>query len=426
VRLSLSHKFILGSLAVAAVVVVIPAVAERMGLAVSPWMMPFLALGAGGSLGFAISRELAGSYLPVLRITDQISRGDLSPTSELPLDARFPDETTDLARGITAMLESLRELIRQVQQTSDEMSSSAASLSTTVAGVNRAADEIAGTIGEVSKGSAHQDELLADVNRLINEIASTIEVNSSRAREAFGFAAEANQKANAGVDVSRLAIEKMRSVFERVEQAGDSVFALEAKTRHVHQIVEIITSVASRTNLLSLNASIEAARAGEAGRGFAVVADEIRKLAESAARSADEISKLVGEIEDDTQRVADEMRESGQLIGEHRDDVNTIATALEQIRTSVGEAATRSEEIFQEADEQARGAERMVQAMAEVSKVAQGGTLAVAEMAETSRREMEAMGEMVASTEVMAELSRRLRGLTRRFRTGRGDAEEAP
>ena len=78
----------------------------------------------------------------------------------------------------------------------------------------------------------------------------------------------------------------MRTVFERVEQSVATVFELEAKTRHVHQITEIITSVAHRTNLLSLNASIEAARAGEAGRGFSVVADEIRKLAESAGHAA--------------------------------------------------------------------------------------------------------------------------------------------
>ena len=118
------------------------------------------------------------------------------------------------------------------------------------------------------------------------------------------------------------------------------MFELEAKTRHVHQITEIITSVAHRTNLLSLNASIEAARAGEAGRGFSVVADEIRKLAESAGRSAEEIAKLIHEIESDTNEVAQGMRESSIVVGEGREDVDTVADSLEQIRSAVGEAAT--------------------------------------------------------------------------------------
>jgi methyl-accepting chemotaxis protein len=270
----------------------------------------------------------------------------------------------------------------------------------------------------VSRAGAQQQELLADAQRLVSDIASAIEVTASRAREAFGFAAEANQKANAGVDVSRLAIEKMRSVFERVEAAGGMVFQLEGKTRHVHQITEIITSVASRTNLLSLNASIEAARAGEAGRGFAVVADEIRKLAESAARSADEIVKLVGEIETDTRRVADGMRESGQVIGEGREDVNTIAAALEQIRSAVGEAATRAEEIFQEADSQARDAERMVKSMEEVGQTSRATTASMQQVTETSRHQMAAMAEMVASADAMRQLSEALRELTRRFDTG--------
>ena len=173
----------------------------------------------------------------------------------------------------------------------------------------------------VARGVAHQQQLLDGVSKLIHDIASATELNASRAREAFGFAAEANQKANSGVDVSKLAIEKMKTVFERIEQTGEKVFELEHKTRHVHQITEMITSVAQRTNLLSLNASIEAARAGEAGRGFSVVADEIRKLAESAGRSAEEISKLIHEIQSDTNEVADEIRESSLGVGEGREDV---------------------------------------------------------------------------------------------------------
>ena len=195
------------------------------------------------------------------------------------------------------------------------------------------------------------------------------------------------------------------------------VFQLEAKTRHVHQITEIITSVASRTNLLSLNASIEAARAGEAGRGFAVVADEIRKLAESAAHSADEIAKLIHEIEADTERVADEMRQSGQVITEGREDVNTIAHSLEQIRGAVSEAATRAEGIFQEADNQARDAERMVQSMAQISDATRANAIAVDEVAETSLRQRAAMAEVVESTNALTAHSSELRAVAHRFET---------
>jgi len=417
VRLSLSHKFILGSLAVSAAVVGFPIAIQALGYPVSPWVMPFVALAAGGSLGFAVSRQLVRNYQPILTVTDRISRGDLRAEIQVAPAGRFPDETHELSRSIADMLENLRELVGHVQGTADLVSSCSQNLARSVEGVSTASEEISATVADVSKGAAHQQTLVQDVKRLITDIASAIEVNASRAREAFGFAAEANQKANSGVDVSRLAIEKMRTVFERVEQSGGMVFQLEAKTRHVHQITEIITSVASRTNLLSLNASIEAARAGEAGRGFSVVADEIRKLAESAARSADEIAKLIHEIEADTQRVADEMRQSGQVITEGREDVNTIAHSLEQIRGAVGEAATRAEEIFQEADNQARDAERMVESMAQISDATQANAASVDEVAENSQRQRAGMTEVVESTRALMAHSKELRAVAHRFQT---------
>ena len=417
-RVSLSYKLILGSLAVSAVVLVVPYLIERSGVAIAPWFTPFLALAAGCGLGVAISREIGHSYRPLLAMTERIGRGDLSPGPVRPTPPRFPDETTEIALRIGALLDELRGLVAYTRQHADQLSHTSGALARGVVGASAAANDISTTLGEVTRSSVQQQELLGGAQQLVSEIASAIDLTASRAREAFGFAAEANQKANAGVDVSRLAIEKMRSVFERVEQAGGMVFQLEAKTRHVHQITEIITSVASRTNLLSLNASIEAARAGEAGRGFAVVADEIRKLAESAARSADEIVKLVSEIETDTRRVADGMRESGQVIGEGREDVNTIAHSLEQIRSAVGEAAARAEEIFQEADSQARDAAGMVKSMDEVSQTSRATTASMQQVTETSRQQMASMTEMVASADAMTKLSEQLRELTRRFRTG--------
>jgi methyl-accepting chemotaxis protein len=315
------------------------------------------------------------------------------------------------------MLGSLREVVEQVQHLAARVTAAAVDLSRSTRETKSHNEDVSATVEGLAKGVAHQQELLEDALRLIREIAQTIELNASRAREAFGFSAEASQKSHAGVDVTRLALEKMKTVFQRVEQAGGLVFQLEAKTRHVHQITEMIHSVAQRTNLLSLNASIEAARAGEAGRGFSVVADEIRKLAESAGHSAEEISKLMHEIQAETAQVADEMRQSSQVIAEGRDDVNTIALSLEQIQSAVQEAAARAEEIFQEADAQTRDAERMVGSMDEISRFSVTNAGAIRDVSDAAQAQLSAMAETVASAQALTELAEGMRGLLRRFQT---------
>jgi methyl-accepting chemotaxis protein len=401
-----------------------PGLLRSLGIPVAPWVSFFVALGVGGAMGFFLSRELARNFQSLRTATDRISRGDLTASVDLSEDARFQDETHDLARSVQAMLASLRDLVGHVQRTADRSSAAAQDLAGSARELSSNNEGISGTVAGVAGSVAQEQQLLQDAGRRTRDIAQVIDANASRAREAFGFAAEANQKANTGVNVSRLALEKMRTVFERVEQAGAKVFELEGKTSQVNQIVEIITDVAQRTNLLSLNASIEAARAGEAGRGFSVVADEIRKLAESAGRSADEISKLIAEIEGETQGVADEMRQSSQVINEGREDVNTIAASLEQIQAAVGEASGRAEEIFHEADRQTRDAEHMVSSMDEIGQVAAGNAEAIEAVAATTREQVGAMSELVTSTQGLTELSEELRGVLRRFRTDGGTGEE--
>jgi methyl-accepting chemotaxis protein len=422
VRIALTHKFVLGSLLVVAAAVAVPVVIRGIGLDFPAWGSIFVALGAGGGIGFSLSRKLGQKFEGLRRVTEQIRGGDLTAGLRVGRPSLLQDETDDLSVSLSGMLGQLRLVLGQVQETASVVTTSARDLSQSIERVREGNEGISSTVGEVAGGVELQRELIGKATQLIQEIASEIELNAGRAREAFGFAAEANQKAGTGVDVARLAIEKMRTVFECVEQAGQKVFDLEAKTSHVHQIVEIITSVAHRTNLLSLNASIEAARAGEAGRGVSVVAVVIRKLSESAGRSADEISKLIYEIQSDTGQVADEMRQSSQMIGEGREDVNTIASSLGQISMAVSEAAARAEEIFHGADSHSMSAERMVSSMDEISKVAENNASAIEEVAHTARLQLEAVSAIVDGSQALASLADQLRAVLRTFRT----ADEAP
>ena len=418
VRLSLVHKAAFGSLAAAATAIAVAPLVDALGISVTPALAGGLGVALGCAVGAALAGRLLGDHEHAAQLVRRAARGDSGALAAMPHGAVIEDEAHELAVNAALLGERLALLSSDTHALSERMQRASTEFGQSGKRADATAHEIAQTITELAKGGANQKALLADVQRLSAEIAGAIEANASRAREAFGFAAEANQKANSGVDVSRLAIEKMRSVFERMDNTGKMVFELEAKTRHVHQITELITSVASRTNLLSLNASIEAARAGEAGRGFAVVADEIRKLAESAQRSADEISKLVGEIESDTHNVADQMRESGQVIAEGRDDVNTIAHSLGQIQAAVGEASSRAEEIFEQADVQAQGAERMVGAVSEVAEGASAHIASVDLVADAAQRQIEAVAQIVSSSSELASVTRDLADAVQRARLG--------
>ncbi|MCP5039552.1 MAG: methyl-accepting chemotaxis protein [bacterium] len=416
-RIALTHKFVLGSLLVASSGAVLPWAIRAFGLDFPEWGSVPIALGVGGGLGFALSRSLGRKFEELRDATDRIRGGDL--TVELPNAAPtlLADETDDLVHSVHGMLGKLNTFVGRVQENADLVTTAAQDLTREIEHVREGNEGISSTVSRAAEGNTRQRELFDRTGAIIGEISSEVELNAGRAREAFGFTAEANQKASSGVEVSRLAIEKMRTVFERVEQTGAMVFDLEAKTGHVHQITEIITSVAHRTNLLSLNASIEAARAGEAGRGFSVVADEIRKLSESAGRSADEISKLIHEIQSDTNEVADEMRKSSQVIGEGREDVNTIADSLGQISMAVGEAAARSEEIFHGADTHASSAERMVTAMSELKSGAEGTDAAQEEVSRMARGQLDAVSKIVDGSKELLTVAEELRELLSFYRT---------
>jgi len=418
VRITLPTKFILGSLAVAGATFALPQIIRGLGVSFPTWGSLFVALGVGGVIGFFLARVLGRNFDRLAWVNERIREGDLSAEIGPPARTYFPDETDDLMEGVRGMLEHLRSLVAHVQSTATAVTGEARDLKDSIGLVRSGNEGISTTMGEVADNVEHQQGLIDGGTRKIQSISSEIELNAGRAREAFGFAAEANQKAGTGVEVARLAIEKMRNVFERVELTGNKVFELEAKTRHVNQITEIITDVAHRTNLLSLNASIEAARAGEAGRGFSVVADEIRKLSESAGRSAEEITKLIHEIQADTDEVADDMRQSSIVIGEGREDVNTIASSLEEISLAVSEAATRAEEIFHGADSHSMHAEEMVRSMDEIAQVAAGNGRAIEQVALTAGDQLATVAVMFDRSKALAGLAEELNRGLHNFRTG--------
>jgi len=282
---------------------------------------------------------------------NQMARVILTTTSEAQRKAEEQEQAKeDLQRQVIRLLDDVEgaargDLTVQAEVTADVLGAVADSFNLTIQNLREIVQQVKTATRQVTKSSTDNEmfarSLSSDALRQAEELAVTlnsvqvmtesIQRVAESAREAEEVARSASSTALKGGEAVERTVAGILQIRETVAETTRKVKRLAESSQEISKIVALISQIASRTNLLALNASIEAARAGEAGRGFAIVADEVRQLADRAAKASKEIEQIVLQIQSETGSVMTAMEEGTQQVIEGTKLAEQAKRSLEDI-----------------------------------------------------------------------------------------------
>jgi methyl-accepting chemotaxis protein len=206
------------------------------------------------------------------------------------------DEIGRLSRASEKLRKELAEIISSLDTSSKELSNSSALMANNTEESSISMSNIDSAANELAQTATQQATDIQDISSEMNDIQSIAETSVSNTAKLAEACDEIQQITDSGMKT----VDSLTSITDLSVGAFESIFdaidLIDEKTKAISTASDLIASIATQTNLLSLNASIEAARAGEAGRGFAVVASEIGSLAEQSGQSAQTINEMLEEL----------------------------------------------------------------------------------------------------------------------------------
>lgn len=280
---------------------------------------------------------------------DKVAEGELNfAVSEKILKRN--DEIGTIGQAIHSLIQNIASTITNILHSATELDEFSGKFKDNFASINNSISNVNIAIEEIANGATNQANETQNVNTQITDMGNAIDATTSSI-ESLNSSAETMKDHNRQVNTT---LDELIKISDRTKESIDEVHKQTNITNQsaseIGEAVNIITDIASQTNLLSLNASIEAARAGEYGRGFAVVADEIRQLADQSSESAEKISQIVAELVRNSNTSVDTMDTVLTDITDQFDKLNTTRKVFDKLNAEINNVANAVESITDQVD----------------------------------------------------------------------------
>lgn len=313
-------------------------------------------------LGFLMIRQLTASVQKIMGKVSQVAQGRLDVEME---GSYAKDELGRILQSVDGMIKEIGQLIRRIQEGAESVAAAAKGLAVSSKESSAASSYIAENTQEVTSGIEAITNIAGDTSRAIHEMAAGVQRIAESTALITESSVESTQSAHHGQHSLQLMSQQIHRMVDTVQSLSQVVDSLTLKSEQIGKVAVEISEFAGQTNILSLNASIESARAGEHGKGFGVVASEIRKLASHSLKSAEGITKMIEETQQEITTASTYMKETlteankgNQIMAEVHGSYDQIQRALVENEKQVLETSAITEQLSASSQEIAAGMEQ--------------------------------------------------------------------
>ncbi len=329
-----------------------------------------------------------------------IAEGEGDLTMRLQVDTR--DEVGEMATWFNTFMEKLQQIIKQIAENSTGVGTNSTQLTSISQNLLQGAEDTSQRSNNVATAAEEMSANLNTVAAAMEESATNASMVATAAEQMSSTINEIAENAEKARNVSSQAVGQAGSASEKMSELGEAA-------DKIGKVTETITEISEQTNLLALNATIEAARAGEAGKGFAVVANEIKELAKQTAEATLDIKNLIDDVQSTSKSTEGEINEISKVIGGVNDIVSTIATAVE-------EQTAATQEIANNIAQASQGIQEVNENVNQSSTVAADITRDISEVSSAAKAISESSNDVRKSAELLLDSSKQLNEIVGSFK----------
>lgn len=354
---------------------------------------------------FILTRSIQTGLQAAEKAVHSLSNGDLTAVVESKA-MRRNDELGDMAKGVAVLMNQLLEVVNNIRASSEQLLKSGTDLSNMASQTSSTADDISKAIEEISQGAVAQADEIEKASHDVDTMGQLIGHIADNVAELDQGTQEIKGSSDRSIDIIRELTDSNDRSMEAVKEISRQVNATNESALKIRAAVDLITSIAEETNLLSLNASIEAARAGEQGRGFAVVAGQIQKLAEQSNESAGSIADIIRDLLKDSENSVQVMEEVQKIMNEQQEKLHATRKQIVEVGDGISGAAQAAGMIRQQT-------ENCNSARANVADVISNLSAISEQNAASTEETTASMEEMNAAINLLAESAQQLQEMSK-------------